>query len=119
MIERIDRQRFAGLRAGDDIVEVAIGVSGPDLLDDHIFLLGRWFASFGGTAARWNLFNPPGVPRRMNPLVFLFGLALVPPSGADTTAAVTRHLQVELTAPRIVSDRPRSEEHTSELQSLM
>lgn len=45
----------------------------------------------------------------MNPLVFLFGLALVPPptpSGGDTTAAVTRHLQVERTAPKIVSDRP-------------
>src|ERR1041385_3695453 len=34
MIQRIDGERFAGFRARDEIVEVAIGVSGPDLFDD-------------------------------------------------------------------------------------
>ena len=31
----IHRQCVARLRAGDQIVEVAIGVAGPNLLDDH------------------------------------------------------------------------------------
>ena len=35
VIERIDGQRFAGFLAGDQVVEVAIGVRGPDLFDDH------------------------------------------------------------------------------------
>ncbi|WP_443083433.1 DUF1272 domain-containing protein [Variovorax sp. PBL-E5] len=35
MIERIDRQRLAGLGAGDQVVVVAVGIAGPDALDDH------------------------------------------------------------------------------------
>ena len=35
MVERIDRQRLAGLVAGDQVIEVAAGVRGPDLFDDH------------------------------------------------------------------------------------
>ncbi len=34
-LERIDRERLAGLRAGDEIVEVAQGVSRPDPLGQH------------------------------------------------------------------------------------
>ena len=37
MIQRIDRERLAGLRAGNQVVEVAIVVCGPDLLDDPLF----------------------------------------------------------------------------------
>ena len=37
VIERIDRQRLAGFGAGDKVVEIAAGVTGPDLFDDH-----RW-----------------------------------------------------------------------------
>jgi len=35
MVERIDRQRLAGFSAGHQIIEVATGVGGPDLFDDH------------------------------------------------------------------------------------
>ncbi len=35
MIQRIDGQRFTRFRAGDQVVEVAIRVRGPDLFDDH------------------------------------------------------------------------------------
>ena len=35
VIQRIDSQRVSGFRAGDEIVEVAVGVGGPDLFDDH------------------------------------------------------------------------------------
>src|SRR5580658_16327 len=34
-LQRIDRQRLAGLRAGDEIVEIAVIVGGPDAFDDH------------------------------------------------------------------------------------
>ena len=35
MIEWIDRQRLAGFLASDQIIEVATGVCGPDLFNDH------------------------------------------------------------------------------------
>src|SRR4029077_9613161 len=35
MIERIDRQRFAGFLAGNQIVEITTSIRGPDLFDDH------------------------------------------------------------------------------------
>ena len=35
VVQRIDRQRLAGLGAGDQVVVVAVGVAGPDALDDH------------------------------------------------------------------------------------
>ena len=35
VVERVDRERFAGLGTGDQVVEVPVGVTGPDLLDDH------------------------------------------------------------------------------------
>src|SRR5207237_1231593 len=34
-LEGIDRERLAGLRAGDEIVEVAQGISGPDAFRQH------------------------------------------------------------------------------------
>lgn len=37
-VQWIDRQRVAGFRARDQIVEIAVGVAGPDLLDDHDLL---------------------------------------------------------------------------------
>ena len=39
VVEGVDRERLPGLRAGDEIVEVAIVVTGPDLFDDHAFFL--------------------------------------------------------------------------------
>ena len=35
MIQRINGQGLSALRAGDEIVEVARAVAGPDLFDDH------------------------------------------------------------------------------------
>src|SRR6516162_3002405 len=35
MIKRIYCQRFAGFLASDKVIEVATGVCGPDLFDDH------------------------------------------------------------------------------------
>ena len=35
VIERVDRQRLAGLFAGDQVVVVAVRVAGPDAFDDH------------------------------------------------------------------------------------
>src|SRR5262245_22212762 len=35
VIERIDGERLAGFGARDQVVEVAVVVGGPDLLDDH------------------------------------------------------------------------------------
>jgi hypothetical protein len=35
VVERIDRERLAALGASDEVVEVAVAVAGPDLLDDH------------------------------------------------------------------------------------
>ncbi len=35
VVERIDRERLAGLGAGDEIVEVPAGIAGPDLFDEH------------------------------------------------------------------------------------
>jgi hypothetical protein len=35
VIQGIDRQRLARVRADDEVVEVAIRVGGPDLMDDH------------------------------------------------------------------------------------
>ncbi len=35
VVQRIDRQCLAGLGAGDQIIEIAAGISGPDLFDDH------------------------------------------------------------------------------------
>ncbi len=34
VVERVDGERLTSLRTGDEIVEVAVGVRGPDLLDD-------------------------------------------------------------------------------------
>ena len=44
VVERIDRQRLAGLGAGDQVVVVAVGVAGPDALDDHDENL-RWLST--------------------------------------------------------------------------
>ena len=35
MVERVDSQGLARFRAGDQIIKIAIGVTGPDLFDDH------------------------------------------------------------------------------------
>src|SRR5205823_7166267 len=35
VVQRIDRQRLAGLGAGDQVIEIAAGIRGPDLFDDH------------------------------------------------------------------------------------
>ena len=35
MVERVDRERLAGLRAGDQVVEVPQRVLGPDVSDEH------------------------------------------------------------------------------------
>ena len=35
-VERIDGERLARLRAGDQVVEIAQGVARPDLLNDHV-----------------------------------------------------------------------------------
>ena len=35
VVQRIDRERLAALGAGDQVVVVAVGVAGPDALDDH------------------------------------------------------------------------------------
>src|SRR5690606_24948499 len=35
VVERVDRQRLARLRACDQVVEVAVGIRRPDALDDH------------------------------------------------------------------------------------
>ncbi len=40
MIQGIDGKRFAGVGAGNQIVEIAIRVTGPDTLDDHLVLPG-------------------------------------------------------------------------------
>jgi hypothetical protein len=44
VVERIDREGVARFRTSDEIVEVAVVVGGPDLLDDHrSFSGGRRF----------------------------------------------------------------------------
>ena len=35
IVERIDRERVARLGTGDQVVEIAVRVAGPDLFDDH------------------------------------------------------------------------------------
>src|SRR3972149_205420 len=35
MVQGIDGERFSGVGAGDQVVEIAIRISGPDTLDDH------------------------------------------------------------------------------------
>src|SRR5204863_394200 len=35
VIERVDRERLPGVRAGDQVVVVPVGVAGPDALDDQ------------------------------------------------------------------------------------
>ena len=35
VVERVDRQGFPGLGAGDQIIEIAPAIRGPDLFDDH------------------------------------------------------------------------------------
>jgi hypothetical protein len=35
VVQRVDGKGFAGLRADDQVIEVAIRVRGPDLFDDH------------------------------------------------------------------------------------
>ena len=34
-VERVYRQRLASLRAGDQVVEITVGIAGPDLFDNH------------------------------------------------------------------------------------
>src|SRR6185312_10059578 len=34
-LQRIDRQRLTGLRAGNEVVEIAVGIGRPDTLDEH------------------------------------------------------------------------------------
>ena len=43
-VERVDRQRFACVLAGDEIIEIAVGVTGPDLLDNHSCTSSRAYA---------------------------------------------------------------------------
>ena len=38
VVERIDRERLAGFGAGDQVIEIAAGIGGPDLFDDHRLL---------------------------------------------------------------------------------
>ena len=35
VVEGVDGHGFAGLGAGDQVIEIAVGVGGPDLLDNH------------------------------------------------------------------------------------
>jgi hypothetical protein len=35
VIQRIDGQSFAGIRASDQIIEIAIGVGSPNLFNNH------------------------------------------------------------------------------------
>ena len=35
VIQRIDGQGLSGFGAGDQVVEVPVGIGGPDLFDDH------------------------------------------------------------------------------------
>jgi hypothetical protein len=35
MIQGVDGQGLAGFAAGDEVVEIAVGVGGPDLFDYH------------------------------------------------------------------------------------
>ena len=34
-VQRVDGQRFAGLGAGDQVVEITVGITGPNLLHEH------------------------------------------------------------------------------------
>jgi hypothetical protein len=38
-VQRINRQRFTGLTARYQVIEVAVGIGGPDLLNDHAHVL--------------------------------------------------------------------------------
>lgn len=49
MVQRIDRQRFAGLGAGDQVVEVAVRITGPDAFDEHG---GSWGIDGGDRGGR-------------------------------------------------------------------
>jgi hypothetical protein len=40
MIQRIDRHGLAGFGAHDQVIEISVGVTGPDLFYDHQLLLG-------------------------------------------------------------------------------
>jgi hypothetical protein len=40
VVERIDRESLAGVGTGDQVVEVPVGVAGPDSLDDHVISPG-------------------------------------------------------------------------------
>ena len=40
MIQRINSQRFSGLWANDQVIEIAIGIARPDAFDDHVIPLG-------------------------------------------------------------------------------
>jgi len=35
VIQGVDREGLAGLAAGDEVVEITVGVRGPDLFDNH------------------------------------------------------------------------------------
>jgi hypothetical protein len=41
MIQGIDGQGLAGFAAGDEVVEIAVGVGGPDLFDYHGITLSQ------------------------------------------------------------------------------
>jgi len=41
VVQRVDGQRFAGFGAGDQVVVVAVVVTGPDALDKHGMLQGE------------------------------------------------------------------------------
>ena len=66
VVQRIDRQRLASLGAGDQIIEIAAGIGGPDLFDDHCSQLlptlrnGR--TSLGGRTSQTAQPNCSGAP---------------------------------------------------------
>src|SRR5882757_5434524 len=42
MIQGIDGQGLAGFATGDEVVEIAVGVGGPDLFDYHGIIPSQW-----------------------------------------------------------------------------
>ena len=63
VVERIDGQRLAGLPAGDEIVEITVGVASPDLLDDHTRSPSMMARRRGRRALRDRLARPTAEPR--------------------------------------------------------
>ena len=53
VIQGVDGERLAGFVAGDQVIEVAVGVGGPNLFDDHgIVLAGEYPANDSAGAGR-------------------------------------------------------------------